>query len=414
MNLFEATEWRIALALAIGLVIGAERERRKGQGKNRAAAGIRTFALVGLLGGVLQSGGDAAVVVAGGLVIGAYAIVAYALGDRSDPGLTTEVALILDYALGAYAQAEPGMAFGATLVATAILAFRERIHRVVSEVLTTNDLLDALVFGICAAVALPLLPNRALDPLGVLNPFVVWRLVVLVMAVTGAGYIARRLIGPRFGLAIAGLASGFVSSSATIHSMGSTARATPATSRAAIAGALASNVATYVQMSVLVSVTSPALFARLAWPLAAGGAVSLVHAGVAMARAKRVEARGAEDERAFRLRTALLFGLIVSAVGFGAALSARLLGPAGALVAAGLGGFADAHASGASLASLVASERLAVPTAALGVLLTLSTNATTKTVLAFVSGPGAFAWNVALGVAAGIAAAWGALLATAG
>src|SRR5690242_9831404 len=116
-------EGRLGIALAIGLLMGAEREKRKGQGPERGAAGVRTFAVVGLLGGVAAQLGAVAVAIFGALV-GAFALASYVLGDRTDPGLTTEIAIVLDYALGALAHSEPILAFAVAVTATAILAFR--------------------------------------------------------------------------------------------------------------------------------------------------------------------------------------------------------------------------------------------------------------------------------------------------
>jgi len=110
--------WRLGVALAIGLVVGGEREQRKGEGPGRAAAGIRTFALAGLLGGVAWLLGPW-VLASSALFVGGAALVSHTLGDRSDPGLTTEVALVVTFALGALAAAQ----FGPRAVpATAALA----------------------------------------------------------------------------------------------------------------------------------------------------------------------------------------------------------------------------------------------------------------------------------------------------
>src|SRR5262249_44128775 len=150
--------------------------------------------------GVAALVGTAAVVVIGALV-GAGALVAYALGDRSDPGLTTEMALPLDFVLRALARTQPEIALAAAVTATAILAYRARLHEIVLKVISETELLDLLIFGVVAVAIWPLLPDRAVDPYGAVNPSVLGRLVVLIMAMTGGGYIAQRIIGPRFGLA---------------------------------------------------------------------------------------------------------------------------------------------------------------------------------------------------------------------
>jgi uncharacterized membrane protein YhiD involved in acid resistance len=100
----EGDGWRLAIALGIGLLLGLERERKKGSGPGRGYAGIRTFALVSLLGGVAMVIGESAVVAVAFGFVAAATLVAYALGDRSDPGLTTEVALLVAFLLGALAQ----------------------------------------------------------------------------------------------------------------------------------------------------------------------------------------------------------------------------------------------------------------------------------------------------------------------
>ena len=108
--------WRLGVALAIGLVVGGEREQRKGEGPGRAAAGIRTFALAGLLGGVAWLLGPW-VLASSALFVGGAALVSHTLGDRSDPGLTTEVALVVTFALGALASTRPALALAASTVA---------------------------------------------------------------------------------------------------------------------------------------------------------------------------------------------------------------------------------------------------------------------------------------------------------
>jgi uncharacterized membrane protein (DUF4010 family) len=192
-------EWPLLVALAIGLLIGLERERRKGEGTSRSPAGLRTFALVGLLGGVTALSGDVA-----------FVVIAYGLGDRKDPGLTGEVALVATFSLGVLAQTRPVVAFETGVVIAALLAFRVQLHTFVRKRISDQELLDALTFAVAAVVILPLLPNRAVDPFGLLNPFTLWRLAVVAMALSFLGYGAQRLLGGRNGLLVAGLAAGLV------------------------------------------------------------------------------------------------------------------------------------------------------------------------------------------------------------
>ena len=274
----DRVELRVAVALIVGLVIGAEREQRLAstepneRGAVHKSAGIRTFAIVGLLGavGVLLAQPWTLALFALGVI--AASLVSYALGDRTDPGLTSEMALVLTFGLGALAITQPMLSLAIGITAALLLAFRAHIHAVVKDVLSPAELRDALIVAGAALVALPVLPDRAIDPWEVINPFVLWRLVVLILSVHLGAHVARRVFGARWGMTIAGLASGFVSSSATIAAMGSQAKREPTQAKGAIAAGTASTVATFVQLFLIVSAASPALARHLVVDAAAHGA----------------------------------------------------------------------------------------------------------------------------------------------
>ncbi len=407
----ESLAVRLAVSLGIGLLIGAERERRKGSGPDRAPAGLRTFAVTALVGGVSLAFGGEAVLVAAALVVGALATVAYARGRDKDPGITSEVSLVATLLLGALAVRDPALAAALAVLTTILLASRTRLHRFVGKVLTEQELHDALLFGAAILVVLPLTPDRGLGPFGVLNPRTVWRMVVVVMAASGAGYVALRALGPRYGLPLAGLASGFVSSAATIAAMGKRSAAERRISGAAVAGAVLSTVATVVQMVALLAVTSPACLAALARPLAAAGAAAIVYGAAFAIRAARTTSAGSIGSgRAFDLRTAILFSAVVSAVMLGAAAVNARFGERGLALAAGAAGFADTHSPAASVAALVASGRIAAASSILPILAALTANTVTKAVLAAAAGGRRFALEVVPGLLLVILAAWAAAL----
>lgn len=403
------TALRLLATVAIGLVVGAERERRKQEPNHWIPAGIRTFALTALLGGVLAYGGIAALI-AGAVIVNVHVLVARLRGATEEAGITTEIALFATYALGAFAQREPLVALGAGLVVSLLLASRERVHKAATELLTRTELVDALTLAVAAIVILPLVPNEVIDPLGVVNPYRLTKLAVTMMAITGAGYIAERWLGPRYGLSVAGLASGFVSSSATIGAMGAKAKEDEALLAPAAAGAAASSVATFIQMGIVVGMASPALLGRLALPLAAGGAAALVVALFLAHRASRAPAAESQSHRAFSIRSALLFAALVGVVLVVSTLLGRWLGETGALLGVGVAGFADAHAAGGAVASLSQSGSMAELPAMLGVMIALSTNSVTKGVIAFATGPRRFGAWVTAGVALALGASWAALL----
>jgi uncharacterized membrane protein (DUF4010 family) len=406
-ELFERVELRVAVALIIGLVIGAEREQRASESPSaHKSAGIRTFAIVSLLGAVgalLEQPWTLAVLGAG---VVAASLVAYALGDRTDPGLTSEAALTLTFGLGALAIAQPTLALAIGITAALLLAFRARIHSVVKNVLTPAELRDALLVAGAAIVALPLLPDAAVDPWGVINPFVLWRLVVLILVVHLGAHVARRALGARWGMAVAGLASGFVSSTATIAAMGDEARRDPSRSAGALAAATASTVATFIQLFLLTTAASPALSHHLAVPLGAGAAVALAIAGAFAWRASTVDPEEKAPARAVDLRGAALFVALVTGVSVISTGAHALVGEGGVLVAAAIAGLADAHASSASVASLAAAGGIPEDLAVIGVLACTSTNAGAKMVVAFTSGGRPYGARMAAATAAVLAAAW--------
>jgi len=407
------SHWHLAVALGIGLMLGLERERHKGEGPEREAAGVRTFALAALLGGLSAEVGGVAVLAVAGSFIALAALIAYAQRRHDDPGLTTEVAMMTAFLLGALTGSDAALAAGLAVVVTAVLAAREPLHRFVNESLSPREMHDGLVFAAAALVILPLVPDREMGPYGVFNPFAIWRLVVLVMAISAAGYIGLRLLGPRLGLALAGFAGGFVSSAATIGAMGARALAEPRLMRPAVAGAVLSSVATVIQLAIVVGATSPAALRELALPLILAGAAAAAYAAVVSLRALRGEAPASvERGRAFDLKTAGVFaatGAVVLVVS--AALSDRL-GTAGLVLGAGVAGFADAHAAAISVAALVVAGKIPPGEAVVPILAALSANTVTKAALAVVAGRWRYALQVWPGLLLVLAGAWaGALIA---
>lgn len=400
---------RLLVALAIGLVLGLERERNKGEGPSRAAAGIRTFALTSLLGGATGLMESTALIVLGGVFVAVAILVAYARSDRSDPGLTTEVALFLAYVLGVCSMRFPALAAGLGIVAAALLAFRTRLHAFARTGLSEAEILDGLVLGIAALVILPILPDRGIGPFGAVNPVKVWRLAVLVMAVGLASRLAVRLLGARAGIALAGLAGGFVSSTATVGSMALLARRDPRQLESAAAGAVLANVASLVQLALVIGVSSPRLLQAVRWPFLAGGAGGAL-CGLALflhARRAAHEAQEGEVELpSVDLLTALGFAAAISAVLIVVAFLQDAFGNAGFFIGAVGSGAADVHAAGISAGDAVSRGAVSVGQGSIAVLGALTANTVVKTILASATGPRSFGWRVSLGLGVLIAAAW--------
>ncbi len=404
---FDQEGWRLAVALGIGLLMGVERERHKGTGPARAPAGIRTFALVSLLGGICMVIGNTAVLAVALAFVAAAILIAYAMGNREDPGLTSEVALLTAFLLGALAQREPQLAAGLAVTVTILLAVRSQLHRLVSQVLTEQEMHDGLLFAGAALVVLPLLPHERVGPYGAFDPFAMWRLVVIVMAISAAGYIAQRMLGSRLGLPVAGFAAGFISSSATIGSMGGRARREPRLMGPAVAAAVLSTVATIVQMVVVVGAISMPALREIGPAMVLAGIAAAGYGAIFALRAFRETAEAeASSGRAFEPKTAIVFAATVTVILLVAAALNDWLGTTGLTISTAVAGFADTHSAAISVASLVSGGKVAPEDAVIPILAGLTTNSITKAVLAIMSGGPPFARAVWPGIAAVAGAAW--------
>ncbi len=397
----------LVVALGIGLLIGAERERRKSETAKRSPAGIRTFAVTSLVGSIsFIVGSELLLAIATAGVI-ALAAIGYWRGHDGDPGLTTEIALILTVLLGGLSTHQPGLAGGLAVTVAVLLASRTRLHRFVRSVLSEQELNDILIFAAATLVVLPLVPDRSMGPYGALNPHSIWILVVLVMAIGGGGYIAVRMLGARFGLPIAGLASGFISSTATIAAMGARVKTTADVMTSAVAGAVLSTIATIAQLAIVLGATSWPTLRTLAISLASAGLTAIIYGAIFTVRALRQQAPDVETGgRAFNPATALAFALTLSCIMVAAAALQDWLGEDGIILAAALAGFVDTHSAAISVATLVASGKMTAADAVLPILAGLSTNTISKLVLAGTSGGRSFAVRVIPGLILVVLAAW--------
>lgn len=391
----------LSSALGIGLLMGAERERSKGDGGQASIAGLRTFALVALIGAVAQLLGPWMVLVgAFGTVL--LTAVAYRQAAATDPGLTTEVALLLAFLLGAFAIPQPGLAAALAVVATVLLAAKVYLHRFTRELVTEREAADGLMLLAAALVVLPLLPDAAVDPWGVLRPSAIWRLVVLVMAVGVLGHVALRAIGARWGLPVAGFFAGFVSSTAAVAGFGQRARENPALRTSCIAAAMLANLGSMLLMLGVVGTLAPSLLETAWLPLGAASAVLLAGGllGVWHASLDSSQLPNEPNSRAFRLSHALIFAAIIATVLLLSAALQQWLGPRGALAVATVAALAEWHAAAATVAQLASGGALSLDQARFGLVLLLLASALSKSVLAVLSGGPAYGLRVAAGLGA--------------
>ncbi|TLM80310.1 MAG: MgtC/SapB family protein, partial [Actinobacteria bacterium] len=346
-----------AVALGTGMLVGLERERSKAaQG---GPAGIRTFTLLSLAGavGVTAAGGWGLAVA--GVFVTTLAVLSFTRSNVPDPGMTSEVAMLVTVLLGAFAMKWPGPAAGLGVVVTVLLSQQSRIHTFARANLTSEEMSDALILLAATLVVLPLLPDTPIGPAGVFNPRNVWVLAVLVMAIGTAGHVALRAFGARYGLPLAGFIAGFVSALATTQSMGARAKAKPRLLRECLAAGVLANASTLLGVAILIGITDPRVLDAMARPLgfalAAAAAYALVFAILGVRRGR--DEREA-DGRAFDFRGAMVFVLSVAVTLIVAGALQEWLGGAGLAVGVGLSGFINSQSAAVSAAALSAAHKI--------------------------------------------------------
>lgn len=382
-------------ALGIGLLTGAVRERQHG-GSQALQAGVRTHALLALVGAVALLLGQAVFLVA----LAAAAMLAwtsYRVTATDDPGLTGEIALLITVLLGGLALQQPVLAAGLGVVVAILLWAKAPLARLSRELISEQEMRDALLLAACALVVLPVLPDAAIDPWGVLVPAKLWQIVVLVMGVGMLGHIAVRAVGARWGLAVAGFFAGFASSTAAVAGFGRGSRAAPALVAPSVAAALLANVASLLLFAAVIGTLSPALLRAVAWPLATGVLLLMAVSALGL-RHVPDEAVPTSQARAFQLRNALMIALLIAAVLLLSEGIRQLLGQAGALAGATLVALGELHVAAAGIASLAASGGLDLAPARWGVVALLASSSLAKSVLAFASGGRRYGTRVTLGL----------------
>lgn len=392
------------VALAIGLLVGLERERNKRDGSMRAQAGVRTFALLGLAGAVSCIIGHAAIYVAG-LFVMAIAIASYVRTNVEDPGITTEVAMLLTFLLGAISMSAPAISGGLGVTVTVLLASKQKLHQLSSKWLSENELHDLLILAAAAFVVLPLLPDGALDPWDSFNPRRLWFLLVAVMSIASLGYLALRSLGTKLGLPIAGLAGGFVSSTATIGTMGQHAKDAPTLTSAAASAAVVSNVGTIAQLGIVIGLLSPPMLAHLAAPLLVAGGIAVIAAIPISWRSlsSKENAAAISGSRPFKMSAVLSFVSLFGGIMVVSAILRSQFGNDSLLWVAAISGFADVHAAAASAAQAASTGHIDLRQASWCVLSALASNSFLKCIIASTKGSFGYALRVVPGTIAVLA-----------
>ncbi|KAF1712458.1 hypothetical protein CSC70_02770 [Pseudoxanthomonas kalamensis DSM 18571] len=394
----------LTTALGSGLLLGLVYERRK-RADPSIIAGLRSHTLAALSGAVSLWLGLPVFVTAFAL-IGLLVVLGYRRSRNTDPGLTSELALIFGFLLGGLALRQPALT-GMLAVASAILVYAKTpLHRLSRELISNREMTDGLILLAFLLIVLPLLPDRTIDPWGLLNPATVWKLVVLVMAIGAIGHIALRLIGNRWGLLVAGFFSGYVSSTAATAGFGRQAREQPELLAPTVGATMLANFSSLSLFVPVLLAVSPQLLQVARWELLAAGATLLLTAVLELRREPVIEQMPPTAEaRMFHLGHAIGFAIAITVVIIVSTLLGRWLGAGGALVATLLAAMAELHAAAAGVANLFQTGLLDAAQARWAVVGLLLTSGGAKTLVAFRSGGRAYGLRVGVGLLAMVLAA---------
>ncbi|MGD8429713.1 MAG: MgtC/SapB family protein [Ectothiorhodospiraceae bacterium] len=380
MNVFGS----LGISLAIGLLIGLERGWRYRESPEGArVAGLRTFAILGLCGGVvaLLAARYGAVVLGLGFVAVAVVLaIAYQTSSRvtGDYGITSELAALTAFGLGAASPAGyPEAAAAAAVVVALVLGLKPELHSWLQR-LDRRELVAGLQLALISVVILPLLPDRGFGPWQALNPYELWWLVVLIAGISFIGHFAIRIAGERRGILLTGFFGGLASSTALTLAYARMGVSRPGLQRLLAVGTVIATATVFPRMIVEVAVVNPALVAPVSLAL---GTMAVVAYALAVAawiavRRRKVDAEAAAEEP-FQLRVALQFAVflaIISVLGEGAR---RYFGEAGIYVLSLASGLSDVDAITLSLARM-AREALEPSVAVNGMLIAAMTNTLVK------------------------------------
>jgi len=375
---------RFAAAVGLGLLLGLERERKSD--KEMMFGGVRTFALIALLGASgafaqqaldLTWVGPLTFVVVGALIVVAYAVAA----RQGEIGITTEVSALLSFVVGGLCGwGQIGVASAVGITSLLLLTLKEYLHRLAQRV-EAADVEATLKFAIISVIILPLLPNETFGPapIDVINPYKIWLMVVLIAGLNFIGYVLVKVLGNEHGLGLTGILGGLVSSTAVTLSFSQRSRQEPGQSSAFVLAILLAWTIMFIRVVVMATLVNRSLGAILGVALTLMAAVGVVAAFVLWRRSRSRET-GAVTAGAnpFELGEAVRFGLLFGVVTVVAKAAEVYFGEAGLYLAGAIAGLTDVDAISLSMANLAASDPGTTAVAARTIVIAVVANTVVK------------------------------------
>ena len=349
----------LGLALGLGLIVGLQRESASSE-----LAGLRTFPLVTLLGALCALLAQAAggwVLAAGLLAVAATTAMGNVIRLRSekpDPGITTEMAVLLMYALGAYVMAGErpvAVVLGGTVAV--LLHFKAELHGVVSR-LDGGELRALMQFVLLALVVLPVLPDETFGPYSVFNPREMWLMAVLIVGLSLAGYIALKFFGERAGIVAGGVLGGLISSTATTVSWSRLTRGRSDAARAAALVIVIASTVVYGRVLAEIAAVARPFLAQAAPPILVLAAAMALGAAVLWFRARDAAPAPVGRQEPADLRTAFSFAALYVVVLLAVAFVNARAGTKGLYAVSVISGLTDVDAITLSVSRLVGSGQI--------------------------------------------------------
>ncbi len=391
-NLF----FRFGVALFIGLLVGLQREYsydESGDSHEKTFAGVRTFAIFGLIGcaaGFLadllsQPWAFIAILMVVGLLIAVSYYISASSGQR---GMTTEMAAMITVLAGALCYWDQvALAVALAVITTALLSFKLELHGFV-ERLTREDIIAALKFALITAIVLPILPNEAIGPppFDVLNPYRIWLMVVLISGISFLGYVLFKLLGSRRGITLTGLLGGLVSSTATTLSFAQRSRKNIGLAKPFAMAIIIAWTVMFARVLIEVWVVNRSLFETLWLPVSLTGLAALLYAAYLYLSPHEDDEEDVTVSNPFELRPAITFGLLFGLVLLVARAAQLYLGDTGIYISSFLAGLADVDAITLTMAELSSSGELAQNIATQAIVIAIMANTMVKGGIVLISG----------------------------
>ena len=379
----------LASAVGCGLLIGLERERNNNLSHEQSFAGLRSFTICALLGAVCFLLNTAVG------IVGACAITSFCLyslfKQHQDIGATTELAFLLTYFIGALCVWNKPLAAGLAVLLAIILMGKQSLHHFVGNSLKDYELRDGLFLLALILIALPLMPNKAMWGT-VLNPYVILKLLILILFVQSLAHVAKRILPNSKALVLSALASGFVSSTATIASLGMEVRSGKASAAANAGAALISCVATLVQLLIIVAGIDFQWLKLLFLPCLVGCMILILAAMWMIHRGKsatdpavdtdQIESIN-QDSRIFSIKEAVIIVLTLTVIQTGVYALNVALGDKGLILGTLLASLFEVHAA---MATVVMQGSIYNMTLIYAVLIGLAAHAMSKCINAYLTG----------------------------